>query len=261
MRPAPAAKPGAVETNTKTEIVLPPLARPPVARSDRRPACQPQCGLQPVFSDAADERRRGPVLQRTPPADGRRQRRPSPTTCPIRRASYKSPLDASVPARSQGRRCPSANSPRPEAEEPPTEPVTSLPKWLTPTAPLPKPTGQQLTLLPRALPPGPASEAVASKKPAIEALFYEYLRVAGDDKATAGILTLADVLAPAANTEIVPVPALDGRLLTVEQAGKRLKLSSRLVYKKCLIGELRPIKIDRTIYIPLTEIERYKARR
>jgi hypothetical protein len=95
--------------------------------------------------------------------------------------------------------------------------------------------------------------------PAIEALFYEYLRMAGDDKATAAILTLADVLAPAAKTEIVAVPASDGRLLTVEQAGKRLNLSSRLVYKKCLTGELRPIKIDRTVYVPLTEIERYEA--
>lgn len=93
--------------------------------------------------------------------------------------------------------------------------------------------------------------------PAIEALFYEYLRVAGDDKTTAAILTLADVLAPAVKTEIATVPAPDRRLLTVEQAGKRLNLSSRLVYKKCLTGELRPIKIDRTIYIPLTEIERY----
>ena len=57
------------------------------------------------------------------------------------------------------------------------------------------------------------------------------------------------------------MPALDGRLLTVEQAGNRLKLSSRLVYKECLTGELRPIKIDRTIYIPLTEIARYESRR
>jgi len=32
--------------------------------------------------------------------------------------------------------------------------------------------------------------------PAIEALFCNYLRVAGDDKPTAAILTLADVLAP-----------------------------------------------------------------
>jgi hypothetical protein len=97
--------------------------------------------------------------------------------------------------------------------------------------------------------------------PAVEALFYEYLRVAGDDKATAAILTLADVLAPAAKTEIVPVPALDGRLLTVAQAGKRLNLRSRPVYKKCLTGELRPIKIDSTIHIiPLTEIERFEAR-
>jgi hypothetical protein len=45
--------------------------------------------------------------------------------------------------------------------------------------------------------------------------------VAGDDRATAVILTLADMLVPAAKTEIVFMPALDGRLLTVEQAGKR----------------------------------------
>ena len=58
-----------------------------------------------------------------------------------------------------------------------------------------------------------------------------------------------------------PPAGLDGRLLTVEQAGKRLNLSSRPVYKKCLTGELRPIKIDRTIYVPLTEVEPYEARR
>jgi hypothetical protein len=95
--------------------------------------------------------------------------------------------------------------------------------------------------------------------PAVEALFHEYLRAAGDDKTTAAILTLADVLAPSYRTEIVPRPAADGQLLSVEQAGKRLNLSSRLVYKKCLGGELRPVKIDRRIYIPLAEIERYET--
>lgn len=95
--------------------------------------------------------------------------------------------------------------------------------------------------------------------PTVEALFYEYLRAAGDDKPTAAILTLADVLAPVPMTEIVPSPAVDSRLLSVEEAGKRLNLSSRLVYKKCLTGELRPVKIDRRIYIPVTEIERYEA--
>ena len=48
-------------------------------------------------------------------------------------------------------------------------------------------------------------------------------------------------------------------MLSVEEAGKRLNLSSRLVYKKCLGGELRPVKIDRRIYIPLAEIERYET--
>ena len=95
--------------------------------------------------------------------------------------------------------------------------------------------------------------------PAVEALFYEYLRVAGDDKPTAAILTLADLLAPVARTEIVPSPAADGRLLSVEEAGKRLNLSSRLVYRKCLAGQLRPVQIDRRIYIPVAEIERYEA--
>jgi hypothetical protein len=95
--------------------------------------------------------------------------------------------------------------------------------------------------------------------PAVESLFYEYLRVAGDDKPTAAILTLADVLAPSPRTEIVPAPVVGNRLFSVEEAGKRLNLSSRLVYKKCLTSELRPVKIDRRIYIPLTEIERYEA--
>jgi hypothetical protein len=97
--------------------------------------------------------------------------------------------------------------------------------------------------------------------PAVEAAFNEYLRVAGGDKPTAAILALADVLAPTPRTAIVPAPAVGNRLLSVEEAGKRLNLSSRLVYKKCLTGELRPVKIDRRIYIPLTEIERYEGRR
>lgn len=95
-------------------------------------------------------------------------------------------------------------------------------------------------------------------KPEIEPLFCEYLRVAGDDRPAAAILTLADVLAPSPRTEIVAAPAVDSRLLSVEEAGKRLNLSSRLVYKKCLTGELRPVKIDRRIYIPVDEIERYE---
>jgi len=98
-------------------------------------------------------------------------------------------------------------------------------------------------------------------KPEIEALFCEYLRVAGDDKPAAAILTLADVLAPSPRAEIVPAPAVDGRLLPVEEAGKRLNLSSRLIYKKCLTGELRPVKIDSRIFIPLSEIERYEDSR
>jgi excisionase family DNA binding protein len=96
--------------------------------------------------------------------------------------------------------------------------------------------------------------------PTIKSLFHEYLGVAGDDKATAAILTLADVLAPSPGTEIVPSPAADGRLLSVDEAGKRLNLSSRLVYKKCLTGELRPVQIGRRIYIPVVEVERYEAR-
>jgi hypothetical protein len=95
--------------------------------------------------------------------------------------------------------------------------------------------------------------------PSVKALFDEYLAVAGDEKATAAILTLADVLAPSARTELVPSPAADSRLLSVEEAGRRLNLSSRLVYKKCLTGELRPVQIDRRIYIPVVEIERYEA--
>jgi len=97
--------------------------------------------------------------------------------------------------------------------------------------------------------------------PAIEALFCRYLRLTGDDKPTAALLVLADVLAPAPRAEMAPVSIVDSRLLSVEQAGKRLNLSSRLVYKKCLIGELRPIKIDRRIFIPMAEIERYEAGR
>ena len=95
--------------------------------------------------------------------------------------------------------------------------------------------------------------------PTIEDLFHEYLRAAGDDKTTAAILTLADVLAPSPRTELVPSPTADSRLLSVEEAGKRLNLSSRLVYKMCLGGELRPVKLDHRIYIPVAEIERYEA--
>ena len=95
--------------------------------------------------------------------------------------------------------------------------------------------------------------------PAIEALFDHYRRVAGDDKTAAAILTLANILA-AVETETARVSAVDGRLLSVAQAGNRLSLSSRLIYQKCLTGELRPIRIDRTIYVPVSEIERYEAR-
>ena len=95
-------------------------------------------------------------------------------------------------------------------------------------------------------------------KPEIGALFREYLLVASDDKPAAAILTLADVLAPSPRTETVPAPAVGSRLLSVEEAGRRLNLSSRLVYKKCLTGELRPARIARRIYIPLSEIERYE---
>jgi len=94
--------------------------------------------------------------------------------------------------------------------------------------------------------------------PAIESLFRHYLQVTGDDKPTAALLVLADVLTPVPGIEIGPVPFVDGRLLSVEQTGKRLNLSSRQVYKKCLTGELRPVQIDRRIYIPLTEIEHYE---
>jgi hypothetical protein len=95
--------------------------------------------------------------------------------------------------------------------------------------------------------------------PTIKALFHQYLAVAGDDKITAAILTLADMLTPSTRTELVPSPAADSRLLSVEEAGRRLNLSSRLVYKKCLTGELRPVQIDCRIYIPVVEIERYEA--
>ena len=50
-------------------------------------------------------------------------------------------------------------------------------------------------------------------------------------------------------------------MLSVEEAGKRLNLSSRLVYKMCLGGELRPVKLDHRIYIPVAEIERYETDR
>ena len=96
-------------------------------------------------------------------------------------------------------------------------------------------------------------------KPEIEALFCAYLRVAGNDKPTAAILTLADVLAPGSGTEMALVD--ERRFLTVEETGKRLNLASRLVYQKCLVGELRPVKVGRTIYIPAAEIERYEAGR
>jgi len=95
--------------------------------------------------------------------------------------------------------------------------------------------------------------------PAVKALFCNYLRVAGDDKPAAAILTLADMLAPLPRTEIVPAPVVDSRLLSIEEAGKRPSLSSRLIYKKCLTGELRPVQIDRRIYVPVAEIERYEA--
>jgi hypothetical protein len=82
-----------------------------------------------------------------------------------------------------------------------------------------------------------------------------------------GFLALAEVLQRMLDVpepfqvKLSPGRLADPGLLTVEQAGKRLKLTSRLVYKKCLTGYLQPVRIGRRIYIPVAEVERHEAHR
>ena len=93
---------------------------------------------------------------------------------------------------------------------------------------------------------------------AIEALFYEYLRVTGDDKPTAALLTLADMLTREPPEPMIVEPE-DCCSYTAKEAAGRLNLSSRQVYQMCLAGELRCYRAGRSIRIPIDEIARFES--
>lgn len=95
---------------------------------------------------------------------------------------------------------------------------------------------------------------------AIETLYYDYLRVTLNEKFTAALLVLADVLVASRSTALVPTApnVAPAGLLTIAEAAKHLGLTSREVYEQCLNGRLRPTKIGQTIYVPAAEIDRYQ---
>lgn len=93
--------------------------------------------------------------------------------------------------------------------------------------------------------------------PAIEALFYGYLRVAGDDKPTAAVLVLADVLSRPTPEPIIIEPD-DRHTLGVKEAAVRLGMNSKKVYQMCLAGKLRCVRIGGRVRIPVEEIQRYE---
>lgn len=88
----------------------------------------------------------------------------------------------------------------------------------------------------------------------IEALFAEYLLEAKDPVAAA-VLTLAERLSQPTPEPII-VETGDNGSLTVKDAAARLNLSSKKVYRMCLGGELRCIRVGGRIRIPVEEIER-----
>ena len=94
----------------------------------------------------------------------------------------------------------------------------------------------------------------------IVALFTDYLNLTGGDHAAAAGLVLADALI-AKTPEPVIVEPEDCRSYTVKDAARRLNLSSKQVYQKCIAGQLRSFKAGRAIRIPIEEIERFETDR
>ncbi len=90
--------------------------------------------------------------------------------------------------------------------------------------------------------------------PEIEHLFIHYLRMAGDDKPTAALLVLADVLARVTPEPII-VETDDQGTVGVKEAAELLHTSSKNVYLMCLTGKLRGRCIGCRVRIPVEEIE------
>ena len=89
----------------------------------------------------------------------------------------------------------------------------------------------------------------------IKTLFDEYLLEAKDPVAAA-VLVLAERLSQPIPEPIIIEPDDDGSV-TVKEAASRLNLSSKKVYQMCLGRELRCIRADGRIRIPVEEIERH----
>ncbi len=89
----------------------------------------------------------------------------------------------------------------------------------------------------------------------IERLFIHYLRMAGDDKPTAALLVLADVLCRPTPEPII-VETDDKGTVGVKEAAELLHSSSKQVYLMCLTGKLRGRCIGGRVRIPIDEIER-----
>ena len=89
----------------------------------------------------------------------------------------------------------------------------------------------------------------------IKTLFDEYLLDAKDPVAAA-VLVLAERLSQPIPEPIIIEPGDDGSV-TVKEAASRLNLSSKKVYQMCLSRELRCIRADGRIRIPVEEIERH----
>ena len=89
----------------------------------------------------------------------------------------------------------------------------------------------------------------------IKTLFDEYLLEAKDPVAAA-VLVLAERLSQPIPEPIIIEPGDDGSV-AVKEAASRLNLSSKKVYQMCLSRELRCIRADGRIRIPVEEIERH----
>jgi len=89
----------------------------------------------------------------------------------------------------------------------------------------------------------------------IKALFADYLLDAKDSVAAA-VLVLADMLSRPIPEPIIIEPD-DKGTLSVKEAAEKLHTSSKKVYRMCLAGELRCLRIGGRVRIPIEEIERH----
>lgn len=86
---------------------------------------------------------------------------------------------------------------------------------------------------------------------AVNALYAEYLKHTGGDKAAAASLTLAAVLM---DDRASPAPAA----LTAEEAAQRLNVNRETIYRLSRSGKLRGCRVGGALRFPLDEIERFE---